>query len=394
QTQEELNLQYKNLLIQLVELLQQQLPKEQSEITFKISEGEVCALAYAGQNDILSIQQELQNQGYSITKVDGKIGAETRAAVSAFQSSAGAEKVDGLIGEETRRLLSERSVACIGDVGVSFETTVISNTNAVCQFAYKGSSDILTIQQELQNQGYSITKVDGKIGPETRTAVTAFQTAVSAEKIDGLIGQELRRELSRTSLECSGTSSQDEIDIDTPTATQTPPVVRTETVTPSETQDPQPEETQTEASVTISSDQITAAARSTTTGIPDDTAVFTYILGFDHTGDLFISTMPEDAFSINIYNDAGGFVGTDGIASVVSSAQKIIREDRTSYFRVRNGDTMSLRLSAQPGAGSYYAELAQLSYTTENAFAVRYPMMINYPLAKDQWRTDVISLLN
>ena len=407
QSVEELEAQYNAMLMELIQELQLEiatLQAQQSQLgngtiitetpigiantNLVLGPNQVCEFRYAGFNDPVIIQTELQNQGYAITKIDGKIGPETRAAVMAFQTAVGAAKIDGLIGPETRTLLSRESVACIGDVGVSQSTEIIPVIeNNFCSFGYTGNEDIAAIQTELQNQGYAITKIDGKIGPETRAAVTAFQTDVGAAKVDGLIGEETRVQLTRHSIDCgvnpviNTNTSTDTNSTDTTTTT----TEATETAVVNE---------QGNTSGFIKQTEITAAVRSTSSGIPDDTAVFTYRISFNTNSTIYIPTHPEQSFEIQLVDASGNVSNAVGVQSIVSSASKVLREDGTSYFRIANGDTMSLRTSVQPGAGTYYAELSRLSYTNENATTVLNPAMVNYGFDETAWRSSAVTVLN
>ncbi|MCI5050889.1 MAG: peptidoglycan-binding protein [Candidatus Pacebacteria bacterium] len=385
--------------------------------------GDLCTFRYNGDESVMAIQQELQNQGYTITKVDGKIGPETRAAVTAFQTDAGAAKIDGLIGQETRNLLLRESLVCLGDTGVtvsadqsvstemesevgeeivSEEVNVISTGNSICSFSYNGDSSTMAIQQELQNQGYTITKVDGKIGPETRAAVTAFETANNLS-VDGEIDQDMMVALTKASLTCNFTSAEpvgssdvisdtEVIALDQIAESDTSVVVETdgEVVVPSD--------------VTVVGDgaalndfvvkdEVLAAIR-TSGQTPDDTAVFTYRMTLNPDANIFISTNPELTFDVNIYNGDGNLVSTEQFKSIVSSAEKILRDDRTSYFRIKQGDSISLRATAQPGPGVYYAELGRFTFTSENAQTILNPTVTNYGLDSNVWRTGTITLQN
>lgn len=419
QTTEELEIQYRDLLMQLLSILQSQQGDSSSLVAgYALPANQLCGIRYDGIDSSVAIQQELKNQGYSITKIDGKVGPETSAAVRAFQSAAGAAKVDGIIGQETRTLLSKASVACEGDAGVtqsgntvvdtsvsgdvvvteSITTDAAPITNGLCRLPYTGTDAAIAIQQELKNQGYTITKVDGKVGPETRAAISAFQTSINAQKIDGIAGVETRRELSRKSVMCN----------DINTTTTTTQETNTSTTVESNqnttvTVEAEPEVTVTpiivdetpSATVTLLATSITAAARSTTAGIPDDTAVFTYRLTFNTNADMFISTNPDQAFAIAVNKSGVGNVSTaTGVKSVISTAQKIIRQDGASFFKIQNGDTMSLRLSLQPGAGSYNGLLERLTYTVDNAFTVVSPSYVNYEFDVDTWQSEIVQLLN
>ncbi len=93
-------------------------------------------------------QANLQGLGYDIgtTGVDGRNGPNTHAAVETFQRDNGIEPVTGIFDEDTRTLLGKK----VGDAQRTLETA----------------------GQDLGRHG-----VDGRFGPDTRDAVTAFQTA-------------------------------------------------------------------------------------------------------------------------------------------------------------------------------------------------------------------------
>jgi peptidoglycan hydrolase-like protein with peptidoglycan-binding domain len=411
ESESDLQSEYDMLLLELIDELQQQintlLAQQSSEngtnandapigvanTNIVLGPNQLCEFRYVGFSDPFIIQTELQNQGYTITKIDGKIGPETRAAVMAFQTDVGAAKIDGLIGDETRTLLSRESVVCIGDNGVTQSTDIVPVIeNNFCSFGYTGSQDITAIQTELQNQGYTITKIDGKIGPETRAAVMAFQTAVGAAKIDGLIGDETRISLSRESVSCSAISSDTNTNTENQTNTNTettPPTNTTETTTTTA-----PSTSTNVTSGFITQNQILADVRSSTAGIPDNTAVVTYQITFDNDTAIYVPSNPEQAFDIELVDGQGNPVAVSGVKSIVSSAAKILRDDRTSYFRIVNGDTMSLRSTLQPGAGMYYGQLGRLSYTNDNATTTVNPAMINYEFDTVAWRTAPMQLAN
>ena len=194
---------------------------------------------------------------------------------------------------------------------------------------------------------------------------------------DGVISEDLRKALARRSVIC--TADTPDTEVGTPSSPEPVPT------TPSEP---------TGSNAVIQKTNIIAGVRTTTAGIPDDTAVFTYLISFNHDGVLYVPTNPDTAFAIDVMKSSGTSVSVAGVDSIISSAQKVLRADGTSYFQVENGDTMSLRTSIQPGAGSYYAKLGRLSYTTENAITVVNPAMINYGFDDVTWKSETVTLLN
>jgi peptidoglycan hydrolase-like protein with peptidoglycan-binding domain len=390
QSQEELGLQaqYDSLVLQVIAALQARISDLQGGGSISLSDAVIpsnhlCAVSYTGNSALISVQQELQNQGFTITKIDGRYGPETEAATKAFQTSVGAAKNDGIIGNETRTLLSRASVVCKGDQGAVVSdqpASLLPIPSSVCNLGYYGFDDVKMVQQELQDQGYAITKIDGKIGSETTDSVSAFQSANNLE-VDGVISEAVTIALSRASVSCDDIPESTNIGTvvinSTPDSTLTLPPVATNFGT-----------------VTLEKTNIIAGVRTTTAGIPDDTAVFTYFLTFKNTGIIYILNNPDGAFEIDTVSSSEVRSNAEGVKSVISSAQKVLRADGVSYFRVQDDDTMSLRTSVQPGAGNYFGELSRLSYTLDDAITVVNPAMINYRFDSATWRSEQVTLLN
>ena len=287
-------------------------------------------------------------------------------------------------------------------------------TGELCAAGYKGDPSTIAIQQELQNQGYAITKVDGKIGNETRAAVTAFQNDNNVAVANGLITQDLRILLARNSLVCDAllsTETDDSSSNISEIAVVPPvnPIIENTVVVPvvtDEVSSVNPDDVDVEIgeNVVIDNlvpddtdfvvkDELLAAVRSSGQ-TPDDTAVFTYRMTLNPDSPIYISNNPTSSFDINIYNELGMLVSVEKINSIVSSSQRILRDDGTSFFRVQKGDTLSLRTTAQPGVGSYYAELSRLTYTSEDAEIIPSPALTNYDIDTNFWRSGTVQIKN
>lgn len=374
--EEELRLaQIEILERRIIELLQEQIAVLSG---VQVSPDE-CILRYTAPTDnTLALQTELQRQGYAITKLDGKYGPETTAAVAAFQMANNLTTTDGAVNDETRKTLAAESISCGGN-------TIVSMTSSgSCTLSYSGTDDVMAVQSELQRQGYAVTKIDGKYGPETRTALAAFLGIEDADSV--VITDEARTRLAQSSLSCVGESG-DEV--------STNPEGQTDTENETVVTDPQNQENQevVDTAGLITLIEKTPAVRSST-GVPDDTVVFTYKLQFNNTDTLYIPADAGAAFDVNLYNQDSSLNQAQGIDSIVSTASRIRRSDDTTYFVIQNGDTISLRSSIQPGVGMYYGELARLSYTTDNAGTVAVPNIVQYGFDAADVRTDVVRLLN
>jgi peptidoglycan hydrolase-like protein with peptidoglycan-binding domain len=106
---------------------------------------------------IVGIQEELLAHGYYVGSVDGIVGKRTKGAIRQYQRDAGLS-VDGVA---TKELLDHLKFAI---PKVYARGTATSSTPLVSE-----------IQVELQRRGYYQGRVDGLVGPLTRSAVASFQ---------------------------------------------------------------------------------------------------------------------------------------------------------------------------------------------------------------------------
>ncbi|MDD3694321.1 MAG: peptidoglycan-binding protein [Candidatus Pacebacteria bacterium] len=355
--------------------------------TFVLPKDTLCYPRYQGQLEITIIQQELKDQGYAIEKVDGKLGPNTLAAVKAFQTKANIT-VDGKIGKETRRALSSGSILCMGDsaqISVG-DVPFATENNTLCYPRYQGQLEITTIQQELKDQGYAIEKVDGKLGPNTLAAVKAFQTKANIT-VDGKIGKETRRALTLGSLSCDGVISG----VTNTPAESTAPFVgplQPEGTTGEQNQDPE------QTNILFKKNEISSGTRSSSGSSSVDTGVFTFTLSYEGSSPVYISSNPEQAFSTLFFNQSGNPVSSSNATlSIASNGEKITQAGGSSWYRLSKGNTLALRASILPGSGNYYAELFRLSYTTENIRNVQSPNIQNVDLTPTSaWRSAIITL--
>jgi peptidoglycan hydrolase-like protein with peptidoglycan-binding domain len=113
----------------------------------------------SGSHSVRWIQRRLRALGYATGPVDGRFGPLTGRAVSRFQASHHLV-VDGVVGPATSaRLRTARALAAFG-----------------AGYAQPhGSRQVRAIQRRLRTLGYAPGPVDGRFGPLTQHAVTAFQ---------------------------------------------------------------------------------------------------------------------------------------------------------------------------------------------------------------------------
>lgn len=114
---------------------------------------------------VVEIQTLLDLYGYDPGSIDGVMGMRTRDAVERFQRENGL-KESRFVDEET------------------WEKLVIFENN---QLIIDGQLNIKLIQSLLEKAGFDPGKIDGKLGPKMKKAVTAFQKSRGL-KPDGKIG--------------------------------------------------------------------------------------------------------------------------------------------------------------------------------------------------------------
>ena len=132
-----------------------------------------------GETDILTtnekieeVQRLLKIYGYTIGKVDGKMGPTTREAVKKFQED-NALPVSRFVDKATWEKLNYFT-----DIG----------------FVQEGRLNIKTLQTRLSEAGFYRGKIDGDFGSRTKEAVKKFQKSKGL-KPDGVVGFKTLKEL-------------------------------------------------------------------------------------------------------------------------------------------------------------------------------------------------------
>jgi len=124
-------------------------------------------LGALGRDQMLELQTLLNGLGFDAGAADGLFGSSTRRAVRAFQAQAG-QAADGF---PTLALLQ----ALRARAGVSVEP---APTRAPIPLQTRGIRDLQRILNQL---GYPAGRADGRIGPQTRAAIRAFERARGME---------------------------------------------------------------------------------------------------------------------------------------------------------------------------------------------------------------------
>lgn len=144
------------------------------------------------------IQQRLNQLGFSCGTADGRFGSRTLTAVKGFQGRAGLT-IDGTVGSRTIASLFAGASAPVAPVIGTTPTVApitVQPVTGISRTLRYGSSggDVKTLQQQLNQLGYTCGTADGRFGRMTLTAVKAFQQRAGLV-VDGIFGSRSRNVL-------------------------------------------------------------------------------------------------------------------------------------------------------------------------------------------------------
>lgn len=166
------------------------------------------------------LQQVLKDAGFEPGPIDGIMGGHTRRAIREFQKTKGL-KSTGKIDSSTQLALNRekeilRQTPKIDlDTSLSLEQTIPKGLKTeeakvetedtkkkaeiqdeVMSYRLKSKGRTMQIQTALKNAGFYKGEIDGKIGPQTKKAIKAFQKAKGLAP-DGVVGPKTWEELEK-----------------------------------------------------------------------------------------------------------------------------------------------------------------------------------------------------
>ena len=114
--------------------------------------------------DVRRVQENLRDLGYPAGTPDGRLGPQTRTAIKNFQRDRNLNAT-GDLNDETRSALD----TAIEQRGGSDIASGDATTGPVT------AATVRRVQGQLDKLGYPVGRINGDLGPETRTAIRNFQ---------------------------------------------------------------------------------------------------------------------------------------------------------------------------------------------------------------------------
>ena len=173
-------------------------------------------------DDVRVLQEKLLYLGFSPGKADGMYGPITESAVVTFQKNSGLE-ADGCVGADTWAALEKAEKPPLpedaepeapaeneetaspeetrnGDKEAPHENGNLDFGERVLRYQpgkrLMTGADVKAVQSRLLQLGYDPGEIDGKYGPATAAAVSAFQAKASVQA-DGIVGPVTRSKLAQ-----------------------------------------------------------------------------------------------------------------------------------------------------------------------------------------------------
>ena len=145
----------------------------------------------------------------------------------------------------------------------------------------------------------------------------------------------------------------------------------------------------------ISSPQsITERVASSSSSSQNDTAILTYQLEINpFDNQIFIPVLASQALDFDLVDASTNQASTVTDISLSSSADRVEGRDGRDYFRISNQEDLSISITAQPGAGTYFGLVNSLGISTVDVRSSN-PRVIPIRLSPRSWQSGTINLLN
>jgi len=155
------------------------------------------------------IQGILKDAGFEPGPINGLMSRQTRAAIKEFQKRKRLEttgKIDSItqlaLNREKEIIKSLPAPHAENDIPLYPESALITKDaqskaqDEVLSFRLKSKDRVKKIQLALKKADFFKDKIDGKMGPQTKRAIKAFQKSKNLNP-DGVVGQKTWEELSK-----------------------------------------------------------------------------------------------------------------------------------------------------------------------------------------------------
>ena len=186
----------------------------------ELKEGQIIGTVSGYNPRIEEVQRILKEAGFEPGPMDGVMGAQTRAAIRKFQKAKGLRPTGKIDSDTQLALNKEKEIVKTSPekeskVGLSLDwstPTIIKEQDLdtdkqdmakkvkvqdeVLSFRLKSKDRVKKIQTALKKAGFYKGEVDGKIGPQTKRAIKAFQKSKGFNP-DGIVGPRTWEELNK-----------------------------------------------------------------------------------------------------------------------------------------------------------------------------------------------------
>lgn len=350
------------------------------EYTQTLSKGDSGATVTELQECLVTMGYELPEHG-----ADGSFGTETFLAVSVYQQDYDLT-VDGIVGPNTAESMDckspqDRGEADIQDVefdrqetqlgitmtGVTTNSCSSVDDDPTIAFAVEDFHFDITVQETLPREDETCEQEKHEYQIETHINTSELQAGEYTVAINDTEDFEYQFEITKDQ-EKKGTQ---ELGVEEPV-------------------------TQEESSEKVVNNTSVSAVSSAYDMEKRDTAVFNFKMNLTPFKDpIYVPAVADASVDVNVYNTNDELVDTTNYdLTVRSEAPKVTGVDGNVYYEVEEPAVFIYTATATPGAGSYYAQLVNVSFTSQDVTKKDYQGFsgLTLPVDADTWTTAVVEL--